>query len=390
MENARAEFWGDLQMDFYRENTALYLANQSLEDVLRQDGRKVHRPLLSHPQTGTYTPHSDISFQQKTAEDQELSVDTFKYAAEDIDDTEKGQSPYDLPAHSSKSIRRGMMDIVEQKYLSEIPNAFHHINGGTALPVSSVNILDIIEEADGKLGAADAPIDSMMRAMVLGPRTMAKLRRSRADRESRLGDTVSENGVMGTWLGWTPVQNNNLPWSATLNINTNPTDGDTVTIAGVTFEFQDDLADVTAGNVGVLRDGSTAATSRAALRKAILDLGTAGTDYVQMTILQNFIIRRKAALSCTSAAAMAFTGYGDISVSSDLTASADGWTNQVQKGIFMVRGAIDLVVQIKELEMTRKEKGFADLVKGLVGVGTKTFQDGSLMMVELVQDASDF
>lgn len=390
MDDARAEFWGDLQMDFYRENSALFLANQSLEDILRQDGKKVHKPLLSHPQTGTYTPHTDITFQTKKAESQELSVDTFKYAAEDIDDTEKGQTPYDLPGHSLKSIRRGMMDIVEQKYLSEIANAYHKINSGNSVAVSSVNVLDIIEEAEGRLGAADAPTATAMRAMVMGPRTMAKLRRSRADRETKLGDYVAENGVMGAWLGWTPVQNNNLPWSATLNIATNPANGDTITIQGVTLEFQDNLANVTAGNVGVLRDGSTVATSRANLEKAIEDLGTAGTHYTQMSILQNFMLRRKAALACTTASAMAFTGYGDISVSSDLTATADGWTNQIQKSVFMVRGSIDLVVQINELETMRKEKGFADLVKGLVGVGSKVFQDGSLMMVELVQDASGF
>lgn len=389
MDDAKAEFWGDLQMDFYTANTAIYLANQSLEDVLRNDGKKVHRPLLSHPQTGTYTPHSDISFQEKTAEDQELTVDTFNYAAEDIDDTEKGQTPYDLPAHSSKSIRRGLMDIVEQKYLSEIANAYHSI-ANAPVAVSSVNILDILEEAEGKLGAFDAPWETSMRAAVFGPRTVAKLRRSKSDRETRLGDQVLENGIVGPWQGWTVVQNNNLPWSASLNIATNPTDGDTVTIDGVVFEFQDDLADVTAGNVGVLRDGTTVATSRANLEKAVEDLGTAGTHYTQMGIRQNFIIRRKRRIVCTSAAAMAFTGYGDISVSSDLTAAADGWSDQVQKSVFMVRGAIDLVVQFMGLEFDRKEKGFADLVKGLVGVGAKTFQDGEIMMVQLQQDASDF
>jgi hypothetical protein len=49
----------------------------------------------------------------------------------------------------------------------------------------------------------------------------------------------------------------------------------------------------------------------------------------------------------------------------------------------MVRGAIDLVLQLMIMEQTDKEKGFADIYKGLIGVGTKMFTDGSLMAVQV-------
>jgi len=389
MDDARQEFWGDLQVDLYVANTAIYLANQSLEDLIRTDGRKAHKPILSHPQVGTYSPHSDITFETKTATKQTLEVDTFEYAAEDIDITEKNQTPYDLLAHSLMSIRKGLMNRVEQKFLGEITNADHLISN-PPVEVSSVNILDILEEAEGKLGAFDAPYETSMRALVLGPRTVAKLRRAKSDRETRLGDSVLENGVVGPWQGWTVVQNNNLPWSATLTIATNPSDGDTVTIAGVTFEWQDDLADVTTGNVGVLRHASTVGTSRANLAACINDTGTAGTNYVQMSARQNFLIRRKRRIAATSAEAMAFTGFGDISVSSDLTDGSDDWSAQEQQSVFMVRGAIDLVLQFVDLKVADKEKGFADLPKGIIGIGTKTFDDGADLMVRLRQDASGF
>jgi len=389
MDDIKQEFWGDLQVDLYTANTAIYLANQSLESVISTNGRKAHRPILSHPDVGTYTPHSDISFNTKTATKQTLEVDTFEYAAEDIDITEKNQTPYDLLSHSLKSIRKGLMNRVEQKYLSEITNADHLIAGGATV-VSAANILDILEEAEGKLGSFDAPYETSMRAAVFGPRTVAKLRRAKSDRESRLGDSVLENGVVGPWQGWTVVQNNNLPWSATLTIATNPTDGDTVTISGVVFEFQDDLTDVTTGNVGVLRHGSTVGTSRANLAAAINDSGTAGTNYTQLSAKQNFIIRRKRNITATSAEAMAFTGYGDISVSETLTAPADVWSAQEEQSVFMVRGAIDLVMQFMDLKVGDKEKGFADLPKGIIGLGTEVFDDGASMMVRLRQDVSGF
>jgi hypothetical protein len=385
MDDIRQEFWGDLQADLYTANTAVYLANQSLENIIRQDGRKAHKPILSHPQTGTYTPHNDITFDQKKASKQTLEVDTFEYAAEEIDITEKNQTPYDLLNHSLESIRRGLMNRVEQVYMGQISNAFHSISG-SPVTVTSANILDILEEAEGKLGAFDAPYETSLRAAVLGPRTVAKLRRAKADRESRLGDETLENGVVGPWMGWTVVENNNLPWSATLNIATNPTNGDTVTISGVKFTFVSTLG-TTPGNVLI---GANAAASRANLKAAVEGGSGAGLTYVDLSIRDKFILRRKRYVRCTADAAMAFTGFGDISVSETLTASADGWTNQKQQAVFMIRGAIDLVLQFVDLKVADKEKGFADLPKGIIGVGAKMFDDGAVLAVKLEQDVSGF
>jgi len=386
MDDIRKEFWGDLQVDLFVQNSAVYLANTSLENLIRTDGWKAHKPILSHPQTGTYTPHSDISFDTKTATKQTLQVATYKYAAEDIDITEEKQTPYNLLSHSLTSIRKGLMNRVEQVFLGNITSADHNINGGTAVDVTSVNILDILEEAEGKLGAFDAPYETSMRAMVLGPRTVAKLRRAKSDRETRLGDSTLVNGVVGPWQGWTVVQNNNLPYSATLTIATKPTDGDTVTIAGVVFTFKTALGS-TAGQVLI---GASATTARANLKSAVEGGGTSGTDYIELGTRDIFLLRRKRNIATSSAQAMAFTGFGDISVDETLTASADVWSAQKQEAAFMIRGAIDLVLQFMKLEVGSKEKGFAKLPKGVIGVGSNMFDDGKVLTVNLTQDASNF
>ena len=67
MDDIRKEFWGDLQVDLFTANSAVYLANTSLEGLISTTGYKAHKPILSHPQIGTYTPHSDISFDEKSA-----------------------------------------------------------------------------------------------------------------------------------------------------------------------------------------------------------------------------------------------------------------------------------------------------------------------------------
>lgn len=379
------EFWGDLQADLYVENSAVYLANRSGEDLINTEGKVLHRPIMSMPSSGTYTPYTDITFNQKSAEDQYLTVDTYKYAADEIDDTDANQTPYSLPEHSSKSIRRGLMNKVEQKFNSEFANARHSISNSPVV-VDSTNVIDIFAEATGILGSFDAPIATSMRSAVLGPKTIAKLLASKAIRESGLGDRVMENGLIGPYLGYNVVQNNNLPWSASLGIATQPTDGDTVSIAGVTFTFKTTLG-TTAGNVLI---GADAAAARANLAAAVNGTSGAGTTYVELSNENKYLLREKRGVAATSAASMAFTGYGDIAVSETLTAAADVWSTQRQTSIFMVRGSIDMVLQLKGLEIIRKEAGFADLVKGMIGVGTKTFNDGATLMVKMTQDASNF
>lgn len=378
--DAKAEFWGDLQVDLYTKNTAVYLANQSLESVISTNGRKAHKPILSTPAISTYTPHSDITPNVKTATKQTLEVDTFVTASEVIDITESSQSPYDLGAHSQAAIRNGLLNRVEQEFAKNVTSAHHIIGGtGTAFKMDPTNVNEVFEEADGKLGAFDAPLETSMRAAVFGPRTVAMMRRARAERETPLGDSVSSNGVVSAWKGWTVVSNNNLPYSASLSLGQDVTADDTVTIAGVTFKFVASIG-TAAGNVLA---GANAAASRANLIAAINGASGAGTTYVEPSSVNRHMLRKRGLVAVESSTSVNITGYGDIVVSETLTHASNVWSAQKQTAIFMVRGAIDLVLQLMEMEKTDKEKGFADIYKGLIGVGTKMFTDGSLMSVQV-------
>lgn len=381
----RAEFWGDLQADFYTETSTLFLANQELESVISTNGRKAHKPILSQPSIRDYVPHTDLTFDRKKAEKQTLEVDQFPTAAEVIDITEKNQSPYDMLAHSQLGIRKGLINRTEQIFLSNIPKAAHVIGGGTYFELRPDIAASIFEEADGTLGSFDAPSATMMKAGVFGPRSIATLRRAKAERETPLGDTVLQNGVIGPWKGWTMTQNNNLPWSAKLGLATQPTAGDEIHILGRKIEF---VASLTGADAGSVLIGGNVAATRANLAALINGSAGAGTTYVEFDNVSTFILRNKRRVRATDAADMVFTGFGDIVVTDDLTDGTDGWKEQKQDAIFMIRGSIDLVMQFMENEIGSKEKGFADLPKGIIGVGSEMFQDGALMSVRVPLDVS--
>lgn len=391
MDDIKAEFWGDLQTDYYTQTSALYLANQTLESVISTNGRKAHRSILSNPSVRDYVPHSDITFDRKTAEKQTLEVDTFPTAAEVIDITEKNQTPYDLLGHSTKAIRQGLVNRTEQILMSKIADSAHVFNAGTYLALDTTNIYDVFEEAAGTLGSFDIPESTDMRVAVFGPRTVALLRKARSQRETPLGDQVSSNGIIGPWKGWTIVQNNNLPWTATLAMATQPTAGDDWTILGRKIEFVASLSGLTtgAGNTSkayVLR-GADAAASQANFIALINGAAGAGTTYVDFDEVSAFMIRNKRKITAVASTTnVVLSGFGDIQVRENMTAAGNIVSAQRQDSVFMMRGAIDLVMQFMDLEVGSKEKGFADLPKGIIGVGAKMFQDGALASFRVPQD----
>jgi hypothetical protein len=387
------EYWGaKVQETLFVENSALYLAGGEAQSHLSADGKKFHKPILSKPSAGTYTPYSNISYSAKSASDQELEADQMEYTAEEIDDTDKKQNWYDALGHTAMAMQRVLNNRIEQYFLSQVTDAKHTVDagsvGGTSgsnIEFSGTNAQKVFTAAHTKLDVVDAPMPG--RVAVLGAHNLGVLRQMVANRETTLGDSIMANGRVGNIQGWEIVYNNNLPWSATLTMDTNPTDGDTVTIAGVTFTFKDTVG-TTAGNVHI---GNDVAATRSNLESAIEGSGTAGTDYVEISSENKFILREKRRVTCTSAEAMAFTGYGDVVVSETFTADTNIWSAQKQTSLFAVRGAIDLVVQLgKSLETTRKEDGFADLIKGLSLYGAKMFDDGAMLACQVNFDASDW
>jgi len=391
------EYWSnEMQKTLFVENTAVFLADTEAGRVLAKDGRKFHNPILSHPTTGTYTPGKDIDDKDLTSTTDYLEVDTFRYASVYVDDTQKKQGFYDAAEHASMSMQKQLNTLVEQAFLNLVKTTAGHtvdardVGGaaGSNIELLASNATKVFIAGHTKLDTADAPY--LNRVAVVGAHTVGVLREVKSGRETTLGDSVLANGIIGPWQSWIVVQNNNLPWTATLTIDTNPIDGDTLTIAGVTFEFQDDLDDVTTDNVGVLRDGSTVATSRAALTACIADTGTAGTTYTVMTGEQRFLIQKRN-IVCTSVEAMAFTGNGDIVVSETFNASTNVWSARTQYSWFGLRGATDLALQMPaSVEVVRVEKRFGDRIKSLEGFGLKTFADGARGLIAVKLSAEDW
>jgi len=392
-------FWAaEAQKSLFVENKAMAIARTTLRNLVAGEGDTVHRTIISYPASQTYVPGTDITNVAVTGSKETLSIATWFASKVTIDDTEKKQSIITLGENISSKMMHDHNNRIEQAVLAEVTNAQWYIDdgnvGGTAGSNAVVNTNTVplfFTAADTKLDAIDAP--KAGRTAVVGTHFLNQLKLQQAARQTQFGDGVNTRGVVAEIFGWKILYSNNLPYTAVLYMATNPTDGDTVVIAGVTFTFKSTLGS-TAGNLKIC---STVDLTRANMATAIADLATSiaeATDagFVKLSAENTFLLRDKRRIASTnsnSADTLTITGYGDIVVSETLTAAADGFTSKRQDALFCVQNCIDIVVQIPpKVEVVRDPDQFADIVKSLLGFGKKTYADGAREMVWVKIDAS--
>jgi hypothetical protein len=344
----------------------------------------------------SYTPLTATSVSQniETA-NEELTVDRATDAESihiNIDDTEKSQlKDQDLVARYGDDLGQAMKDSVEKGWVGNIESV--QTLGSTTAPIdfSGTTILDTVEDGLGLVDVAD--VDEIQRVILMGPRAYRAIEKATANRATALGDQTYLGGyparsLMDSML----VKSNNLPWSATLAMGTTPSDGDTVTVAGVTATYKTSLT----GAMNEILIGANVAASRANTIAYFTGTGTVGTQYSNPDITQRMYLRRNRRIGVTeSSANLLFTGFGDVGTAETFTASGNVWSAEVSKMFFTAVGATDLALQLDEgIEMSRPKPmtGEAHFTRlsGVTMHNAKTFTDGKYMTVTTFVDASDY
>jgi len=394
-------FWAkEAERSLFVDNKAMAIANTTLQTLVAGEGKLVYRQIISYPASATYTPGTDITTQAISSSSESLSVDTWKASLVTIDDTEKRQSIVDLGTNVSKKMMAMHNNTLEQAVTYEAVNAQWSLDdgniGGTPgsnMSLNTSNIPQVFIAADTKLDAIDAP--KAGRTAVIGGHFLGTLKLQQAGRNTVFGDGVNTRGVVTNLFGWDILYSNNLYYTASLALATNPTAADTITIAGVTFTFATSLT--VAGNL-IICDTPTNNINNvvAALNAPATAIAASSTAGYQVVSAEDaFLLRDKRRIAATAvgASGLTITGYGDIVVSETLTAAADVWSVQTQDSLFCVKGCVDLIVQIPpHVEVVRDPDQFSDIVNSLLGYGKKTFADGAreMVRVKIAANTSDW
>lgn len=387
-----AEFWSAAaQAVIYKENAILPLANYELSAKLKKGAAKAHKPYPTSALTAEdYTKGSDVTLQDIGATDEYVTVDKQKITPFEIDSIDKIQNFYNSQRMYAEMAGKALKNKLEQDAAVEMKdNAGLYIDagdvGGSAgdyISLTTSNINSIATAGGMKLTSYNRPVAN--RFWLMGPRTYQTLLDYLGGKDTNVADQVGENGKVGSRFGLDLVVSNNLPFSAKLSIGTNPTEGDTVTIAGVTFTFN-----ATPSGAGSVDIGADAAGSVANLVAAINDSGTAGSTYIALSAKDRRRLVQNGVVATDGSTYLTIVGYGDISTSETLTAAGDVWSLQYSHGFVGIKKAVDIVLQKSvSFEFRKPQLRLGDIVLAWELYGTKVFEMNKDSLVDVRIDAS--
>lgn len=398
------------RMQVSRYSTPVFAAQASFEERAKlTNGQAVTRPYTNVMYEQTYTRGSDMTMQTLTETNETLTVNTSKATPFAIDDLDAVQSNFKLMQEYSDRAMRALNKAVDADYLGEVVNATSTVDAGdvggssgSPITLDATNVLQIYAAALRKLQLQNVDIigaiDPRQEAgnqkpggkagfANLNPWFLEQLTYSLAGRETIGGDQIGRNGYTNSYFGFDNYVTTNGTWTGVFSMATQPTDGDTVTINGVTFTFKTTLGS-TAGNVLI---GGSADVARANLAALINAPGTTTANGVALSQANQDLLLRMTAANDNSANTMTVIaeGYGYVVVSETLTDATDAWTSEISHQMFGQKGAVDMVLQAKpQVKVSEIPKQLGNYVKPYVLYGQKTFSEGAKALVNVEINSS--
>ena len=248
----------------YKTDVFRSLANFEEQAGLK-DGQKVDRPYRSNIVVENYTKGTALTAQDLTATDDQLTVNVVKAALLYVDNVDKIQNKYSAANAWIDEAGRRLSNAIDAAFLYQVFNAANTVDdgsiGGTTgngIVAQVSNFLDILAAINIKLDVQNVPENEKF--FVLSPQFFAVLWKFISGRYTLLGDKTGQNGNLGEYADLQLYKSNNLTGSATNTFGADPSDGDTMTIQGVTFTWRTTIG-VLAGSIlrtGVLATDLTA------------------------------------------------------------------------------------------------------------------------------------
>lgn len=399
-----AEYWAArMQRDYTLRNVTKYITNSRFEEQL-SDGDTFHRQYDDSysQELDRYTTYTDIAVDDVTNTDETLVIDQKFARARQFDKFDITQVKPDVIAHIAENDGIRMQNHVDSSVLGEYANATSNVDdgdmsGGTSgngINPGTGNILEMFSVVGRKLDELNIPEND--RWAVISPKVKSVVYLMLGLRETPEGDKKIMDGNLGiSYAGFKLFVSNQLTGQAVLSMATQPTNGDTITINGVTFTFVSSIGS-TAGNVLIGADVDTTRASLAALINAPSTTAADRVGWSTTSASQKYTFRklrnRATATNDNTANTLTVTwkGLSKIVVSETLTAAADTWTalKTITHNLFgqgmEADAPIDLVMQIRPMvEVTPVPLQFGQYVKRGMYYGHKTFQENKVRLCDV-------
>lgn len=387
-----AKYWSKrMQIKHYKTDVYRAFVSMEEQDTLKK-GDTVHRPYRSALSVNDLGSEGQYTRQDITDTDETLAINKEKEVTFYIREIDEMQSNYKTANDYADDAAVALGNQIDGDVLGEVLNAGNTVDdgsiGGTSgngITASTTNLDKIFGKAAEKLDAADIKQDS--RVAIISPQLYNVIWQRIGGKATVLGDKTLMNGNEGDFANFALHKSNNLTWTGVLALATAPTDGDTVTMRGVTFTFKTTLGS-TAGNVLI---GANVTASKTNLAALVNTPGTTTSTGVALSTANQKLLKNFSAALVTGGVKITALGVSYVVVSETLTDATDTWTAalQIQHNLFCRKGCTDLVIQKMPTMTDKSRDGYLgrDIVSYTV-YGKKTFLEGVSAMVD-VQIRSD-
>jgi len=372
------EIWAkEQQTVFYKKNLAMEMADTSFNGTLSK-GDTLNRTYRSAASIQSYTRGTAITIDDVTDTNEALTVNLEFATGIYIDNFDKIQNKYNQAVNYGKDYGEALSNQVDASVLGEYVNAG---NALAAVTLSVSNILAMFSNAKKTLRKEN--ISSTDLSAIISPDVAAILDQTQSGRDTSMGDAANKDGYYGKYQGFHCYESNQLAGSATLGLATNPTNGDSIVIDGVTFNFVDTIG-TAAGNIHI---ESGVDGTRANLVTLIGAPTTTAAGYVALaTANARKVAHNWTAVNSDSLDTMTIVcnGVGVLDLSSDLTDGTDAWALEQQHNLFGVsKKMTTLVVQATpSVKMKDVPDKLGKNALNCVLYGVKTYADNAVQMVD--------
>ena len=363
------------------------------------DGTVLNIPRLAFQSTQTYTKYTDLTFADLTTASDTLTLNTNAVVTFQMDDLDEDDNYINI---TPNAIRQGGVKLKERldgDFLNQILNANFvydnaglRANTGTITPIAlatggSQNLSLVFGNSQASL--INAGVDSSRLALVVDAFTMNTINTLGLETGFDVADEAFRNsvarGYRGRFLGMSVYVAGCLTSSRVLDMATQPTAGDTVSINGQVFTFVAAIG-TTAGNVLI---GANVDTTRASFATLLNAPGTTTATGVAVADPSRFegVV---ATNNDTSDTLTVVSRRGTLIASSAMTNASNDWAAETLNCGIMEKGAIYMALRDNlKVRDAREPKQLVTNYTVLTRYGIVTPSAGKERMVRLaIQSAA--
>jgi len=411
-------FSNEYQMSHFKEPVYQILADTRLESQLTK-GQTIARSYASNVSVNDMAGDGGYTTQAITDTQETLVINKEKEASIYIKKLDELQAHLPVKVKYGRKLAQALInqidgDVILAAYQgagTTLDDGSFSGTSGNGFTVTASNVATVFTTAMQKLRLKNVVYNSRFQSgtklevpegmpiAVISPEILSYIELYLGGKDTLLGDQVSRNGYSGYFMGFNLFVSNALAWTGTLAMATNPTDGDTIVINGVTITFKATLTTTT--GAAEVHIASTVDITRANL---VEFLNTAGADseaeatdtgYSSVSAANQKLLKNMTWTNTNASdiATVVASGWGTVVVSETLTDATDTWTVAKQQlhCLFALSKSVSLVVQ-KDPSL---EENF---VSGKIGrdyiawtaYGSKVFVDQAPQIVQLAVASSSF